>query len=296
MKKILFMITILFMGITVNASPDISILKDNRGNYTNKEGVIITPEFYNKTKDKIDAYDIENINEDLYDQIMSSEELISLQNIVVETSYIKNNKKIPIIQKVYTLEEYETQKSALSSIATATPVSTTSKYITMSVTKIQGNIYSFYMSNRWKSGHLPEYRSFDIFAMRWETTGKIQILNTKDYSYNGTQAFDNSGKIEEIEYTSNLSNFQTFVNGISLSQNLVDDSTYYYQTINTPVTCTGNVSLFGTYQHARGDVTLYDSKLFTLGPSGMGGVIVFGKQSTANIYDNTKGLSTSFTC
>lgn len=165
---------------------------------------------------------------------------------------------------------------------------TTYKTIYMHVSTLNG-VDTFYMRNRWEK--MPANRSFDVFAMRWTNANNISIR-----TYNGTQDYRTLNSTQEIEYAQTSNNFQTFTNGISLSQNLVNNSTYHVQTVKVEVNCTGETTLYGTYQHAQGDVTLAQSKLFTIGAGGMGNVIYWGTNELNAIYDNTAGVNLNFTC
>lgn len=50
----------------------------------------------------------------------------------------------------------------------------------------------------------------------------------------------------------------------------------------------------GAYAHAIVDTPLNNSKKYTLGPDGIGGLIVFNS-SVRNNYENSTGLQTSWT-
>lgn len=289
MKKILFGLLVMITSITVNAKSNIEVKFDKEDVYINKNNVSITKENYNKIKNVFSEEEITNLDIKTYSLIEDSKEIISVETKYIETTYFEDSLKSIKLQREISKEEYEENIAR----AATPPIYDQRKYtdyktLRMIVSKDYQNIYSFYFQNVWKK--MPKYRSFDIIAFRWD--GNVSIRK-----YEGSQYFEQpNGNKETIDYNSSSENFQTFRNGISLSQNLVDDATAYDQTLTVLATCSGKVDLFGTYQHAQADISLYDSKLFTLGPSGMGGVIVFGKQSTANIYDNTPGLSTTFTC
>ncbi len=119
-------------------------------------------------------------------------------------------------------------------------------------------------------------------------------ITSEDYS--GEQEFKRDGTISYVNYPDTDDNYEVFSHGIGLSQNLVDNASNYYNSLDIYAECTGNVTLYGTYQHAVTDLTLSDSKRYTLGADGMGNVLIFANNTIANKYDNTQGLNISFTC
>ena len=300
MKKTILIIALAIIAMNKVNATTISNTIEEKGKYINFYGTTIEKATYDKIKSIVSDEDIEYMIQEEYYDIKHNDKLIGFTSFVNEKKYvITSGQKLLIEENNISVQEYveksESNKynsnvrSTNSDLGNIT-YSTEYKRINMHVSEHDG-VKTFYMYNRWLN--LPVNRSFDVFAMRWTNQNNISII-----AYNGTQEYKTSASntIQTINYAQTSNNFQTFRNGISLSQNLVDNATYYMQTINVQVNCTGETTLYGTYQHAQGDVTLAQSKLFTIGSGGMGNVIYWGTNELNSIYDNTAGVELTFTC
>ena len=296
MKKI-FIIILILMFIPIIKAESINKNIEISGKYQNFNGVNIDKENYNKIKNILTESEIENLTQEDYQEIEKSEKILDATIYVSEKKYvIVSGTRLLIEENDLSIAEYNEITDNNSNLVKTNSIDenvsyeTTYKFIYMHAST-SDNIETFYMRNRWKE--MPANRSFDVFAMRWTNANNISIR-----TYNGTQDYKTTtnNTLQAIDYTQTSNNFQTFTNGISLSQNLVNNGTYYYQTIKVQVNCTGETTLYGTYQHAQGDVTLAQSKLFTIGSGGMGNVIYWGTNELNSIYDNTAGANLTFTC
>lgn len=284
MKKLIFMCALFLAVFTVKAQSIEEIIKEN-GIYSNKNGVVITEENYNKVKDYYSEEKIDSISKQLYEVIENSIGMKGYDEKTVENGYINQNGT-----RKYTTRTYNrnNMKNSLIFIPQNYIVITESKRMELSVFAGENDNTIVSIENNWKSGKLPKYRSYDVFAIRW-TGGNI--IKTDFW---GEQDYGNA-EHETVYYDNTTINKKDFSDGVGLSQNLVDGATSYYQFMNQQIFCTGTVDVYGTYQHAQADVTLEQSKSYNLSSSGMGGVINF-YNSVAQYYDNTPGLHIHFTC
>lgn len=145
----------------------------------------------------------------------------------------------------------------------------------------------YYKTNSWTKADLsvvwntvPKVKSYDVLALRFaspvtfQTVTGYQMTNigTQNYSYNGT-------------------NMKKFSNGVGLSMNLMDDATSFSCSLHATINNTNNViPVYGTYQHAKTDVTLATSQSYTLSSSGLGGVLAFNTNTIKNYYDGMGGV------
>lgn len=230
------------------------------------------------------------MKQEFYNRLENVEEIVSSSYKIVENIYFEINGKANLItEKEITYEEFKTKSSQLETNESCGTGcwKTDYKRIRLYFWTHTDGTHSFIIDNEWLKD--PVIRSYDIIAMRW--TGNVNKGKIK-----GVQDFKQNGVAKSIEYTASLSNVYYNSNGVGISMNLVDDAYDFSNTLIFPVNCSGTVNLYGTYQHAVEDISLSDSLKYTFGPSGMGGVLVFGNTSIANKYDNTQGLHISFAC
>lgn len=154
---------------------------------------------------------------------------------------------------------------------------TASKYVSL----------QYYKTNSWTKADLavvwytvPKVKSFDVLALRFaspvtfQTVTGYQMTNigTQNYSYNGT-------------------NMKKFSNGVGISMNLMDDATSFNCSLHATINNTSNIiPVYGTYQHAKTNVTLATSQSYTLSSSGLGGVLAFNTSTIKNYYDGMGGV------
>ncbi len=234
------------------------------------------------SKKQIDLMSDETID------ILLTNDIQSLDTVLVVTTYYSNNITLPEIVKREVIYDYSA--SDLENDCECELVAriqgtceTEYKVLTLSVFK-DGNEINFLMINEWKK--MPVYKSFDVIALRW--TGGFSLTN-----YAGNQ--DTNGNSGNIDYTRTSSNFKTASSGIGLSQNLVDSATEIYQDMLAVGTCTTGGTVYGTYQHAQANITLATSKSYTFHQNGMGGVLNF-TGNAVGVYDDTPGLHLNYTC
>ena len=135
----------------------------------------------------------------------------------------------------------------------------------------------------WKSS--PTYQSYDVIAIRGENV----IFDAS--SIYGIQQFVKNGETDFVTYNKSTTNTKIFSNGIGISMNLVDNSTYYRLRLSVSYTKKStNGSIYGSYQHATQNVTLAQSQNYNISSNGYGKVIEFNN-SVKNIYDGMNGVN-----
>lgn len=217
-------------------------------------------------------------------------DVIAYKSSIVKTTYYGNSISLPqkVSEKIISIDEYiENNNSGSVNLFTASSVDvveTNMKYIRLIVLGNGTDGLTFNLVNEWLS--MPKYKSFDVIAFRW--TGDFSLSSYRGYQYtNG-----NSGN---VYYYEGNSNYKIGTKAIGLSQNLVDSATSIDNELYAVGTCTSGGTVYGTYQHAQADITLATSKLYNFSSSGMGGVLNF-YGNASGVYDNTSGLSLSYTC
>ena len=287
MKKITFILLALLIGAKVNALSISSELKEN-GTYINSEGVEITKEFYNEVNDKLTDDEINLIDKRLY-QTLSNSKIKTINIKFIETTSIKiADTKFIIKERTIDASSYNNLKS--STVVVDDGHITDYKTITLIVSD-KGTYYTFYIQNSWKKE--PTTKSYDVIALRWSGTVNEDTDNTEAIQDYKKTIYESGGT---ITYSPTSGNYKYFSNGVGLSQNLVDDYAIFTNTLSIPATCSGSVTVYGTYQHAQSAVTLAQSQSYTLSNSGLGNVLYYSNSTIRNKYDNTSGLSVNFTC
>ena len=162
------------------------------------------------------------------------------------------------------------------------------KYLYLAASNNNGAAFLSFVTH-WKI--MPATRSFDVNAARLYNLGII----------NGTQAgkqfYTVSGNTSYISYSFNGTNINNQSNGFGISMNLVNDTnltgleleiTSSLEVLNYPAI------IYTSYQHAITNLTLDESKSYTLSSLGMGDVILFNSNSTAAKYDGMGGTDFYF--
>ena len=156
---------------------------------------------------------------------------------------------------------------------------TTGKKIDISYYKNAANNYVIDLHNAWKIN--PTYRSHDIIAARW-TTSK----STSDYTISGTQIAIGAST---VNYTESLSSdhMKKYAYGAGISQNLYDNYAPSGNTFRAVSSTSFGTYVYGTYQHATQNISLANSKSYTISSSGLGGVL---NHTYSSSYDGMDGI------
>lgn len=225
---------------------------------------------------------------------MSEEEKINyltkynLENAITSSVYFKgvsnNNNNDSYTWTEITKEEYEQEKEIAPY---SNYYSTNYKEESLVALPFQSNskYYTFTLYANWFA--MPAIRSYDVIAMRFYNVALISDTQ------NGMQKYRKKGASSHssVDYSPNGTNISKQDAGFGISMNLVDDSIDY---LHLEINCEGVVSgtnphVYGAYQHAVSNVTLAQSKSYTISGAGYGNVINFST-SVQNKYDGMRGV------
>ena len=159
---------------------------------------------------------------------------------------------------------------------------TASKRLSMLVSKDSNNYLSIFVSNIWLTE--PKVKSADIIAVRFNGSASL-------YNFWGEQHYTNSSGKQLVSYNNTVTNSQVFSNGLGISMNLVDAGSNFKCYLAWNGYSSGTLNIYASYQHATSNVTVADSKKYTLSSSGLGNVIKFNSSSISNKYDGMQGVS-----
>lgn len=301
MKKL----ALFLCGISLFAFGTFSVnaLEKNDVYFTNMNGVELTETQYNNllkgfSHDTINTMSAEMID-DLKDDI-NIKKVTTTKYVKTSTRYV-DNEPVQTTDSEISLEEFT--KAPKESTINPTKgarfaandfVETNYKKINLDVT-YGSSISTKYvtLTNVWKT--IPKVKSFDVLAI---SVGVPSISFNLNGHRSGYQKWD--GNV--INYAADSGNWKIvdsstiWKKGLGLSQNLVDDTTTSLENSIT-VTFLSGADPFpvrASYQHATSDLSLTQSKDYTLGTDGMGGLIKFSS-SVSGKYDNTPGLYAELT-
>lgn len=265
--------------------PDMVIAKD----ILNINGIVITEEEYNNFI-KVHSHDyIMTMNEEQYNKLASLDysNVISTKKYVLSTYNPSLNltTEREITENEYNAFEREGNTRLNSGSVTA---ETNAKILVMGFV---ANSYWHYatLTATWK--YMPSVREYDVigfygdgFTIREGSQAGQQMYTDANYNY------------QVINYAWNGTNIKKFTNGYGISMNLVNP-TIHSLSLDTACDLRADVTnpvLFGSYQHAvDSSITLTQSKNYTLGSGGLGGVFVYPYNISAK-YDGMSGVILTF--
>lgn len=148
-----------------------------------------------------------------------------------------------------------------------------------------GSSYEIYMGAVWKV--IPAARSYDVIALRFNN---VALISGSHYGYQFYKLNGASGS-SHISYSANGTNIYHQDQGFGISMNLVNDDIVNLQ---LEIGVSGIISgsyphVYGSYQHAVDDVTLTQSKYYTISGAGYGNVINF-YPNIQDMYDGMDGV------
>lgn len=181
-------------------------------------------------------------------------------------------------------EEEATNATENTPTTRATYHETTYKNIQISAAKSGTNTYFMVLDTLWLKS--PYIKSYNVIAIRTDDATVVEGTQR------GIQAYIYSnGNVGYVNYSNGGTNMVKADNGFGISMNLVDDANTYECTIETTVTATTEwATVYGSYQHAATNVTLAQSKSYTISHNGYGKVINFAT-AVQNDYDGMQGVS-----
>lgn len=179
-------------------------------------------------------------------------------------------------------------KAAIESgiMPAATYYTTSYKNLVISKMKLGTNSYFIHLTNNWLIN--PSVKSYDVIAMRMDDVTMSAGTQTGIQMYNTS-----NGGSGSVDYSYQGTNMVLSSNGFGISMNLVDAGTGFTCEIEAVVTATSEwATVYGSYQHAVENVSLANSKAYTISHNGYGKVINFAT-GIQNSYDAMKGVSIS---
>lgn len=182
------------------------------------------------------------------------------------------------------------------------------------IIEIEESEFNFYKNNKIEllnNEHTTTYKKIEIINTNNLITLKVNWLKSPTYTsydviavrgygvsfYNdtlvGMQTYNKNGQVQNINYNINSNNTKVFTNGVGISMNLVDGASDFELLLEVGYVKTSNsATVYGSYQHAQKNVTLNQSKNYTISPNGLGEVIDFSS-SVRNYYDGMGGVNIS---
>lgn len=182
------------------------------------------------------------------------------------------------------VSEEEATNATMNIATQGASYTTTYKNIQISATEAGTNYYFILLDNVWLKS--PYIKSYDVIAIRTDDA------TVTEGTQEGTQAYIyKNGSVGYVNYSNGGTNMVKADNGFGISMNLVDDANTYQCTIEATVTATTEwATVYGSYQHAATNVTLAQSKSYTISHNGYGKVINFAT-AVQNDYDGMQGVS-----
>lgn len=255
----------------------------NAKNIFNNNGVVISEDEYNNFT-KIHTHDyIMNLDDAKYEHLKELD-FSTLKTDVkyFETSYNPSLKLYST--KEITEEEYNSEPLRISG---GDYHETTSKKLAMAIVNGTAWVYVT-LDLAWKK--IPSTRSFDVIGFYADG------MSPRNGSQYGDQTYFINGQYNKIEYSWNGTNIKRFNNGYGISMNLVNNSglqSLHCSTWADMYVNSNHGSLFGSYQHAVTNLSLANSKNYTLGSGGLGGVFIY-PLNISQKYDGMGGTRINF--
>lgn len=282
MKKIKTIITLVLLLTLV--SPIVTSA-EGKIYYTNLRGVELTETQYNNLKRVFDENTIATLDQKTIDYYKDEEKLSKSENekyIKTEEYLDSTGKIIDTINTEVTKQEaelfVENQKNGVQPLSDSHQ--TNMKRINISIAATP-SVKTITITNTWLS--MPSVRSYDVIGFRNGTGNSIAINSVSAYQQADGQT---------VTYSMGGSNFKSTNQGCGISMNIVDSVSGSLSN-SMSVTVINNSSIYtayGTYQHAQSNVTLDQSKNYSINANGLGGVLDFASSVRGN-YDGMQGVS-----
>ena len=249
--------------------------------YINDLGVVILEEDYNNLKKIYTEKYISVLDENEYSRIKNLN--LDYDNVQTTVNYVKteiNNVTGEVSETYITEEEYEATQ--INPQTRATVYETLYKKTQLTLTQVDSEDAYFSYTALWKM--LPSTRSFDVIGARLSNMSKV------NGTQQGKQIYVLNGVTDYVQYNFNGTNINNFSNGFGISMNLLNSNVTYLEcTIDASLEIDAYpATIFTSYQHATSDVTLAQSKSYTIG-AGLGSVFVFSDDNIAEKYDAMQG-------
>lgn len=266
--------------------------------YINQNGVSFTREEYNTINKNFNKDEISKMSKFVAEQLKKNPlvetdrqtayyeviEKLDLNGNVTdvrerEISYMEMKKKLA--------EEKAVKSTTGGGIEDKAHYETSMKEIKMVGKKSGASINRVTITNTWLK--LPKTRSFDVIALRIGSAA----LTVSPESIKAKQVWDYKN---EIEYNSTGDHVRKATKGIGVSMNLSNkaEKRIVNELEVTFVSGDDPLKVYGSYQHAKENVSLKTSKKYTISKDGLGNVIKFN-DAVKGKYDGMKGINIKLT-
>lgn len=283
MEKIKKIVMIVVLAILI--APALVSAKTKETYFKTESGYGITEEQYNNLIKVFSRDTIYTMDKSVVDLYKDNKNLTkSEKEIYVRTDeyFDENGNVISSVDKEVSKEVAESfvqnQKGGIQTLASSHQ--TNMKKITIGLVA-QLSVKTITITNTWLS--IPSVKSYDVIGYRNGTGAAVSINSVSGY-----QKWD--GNV--ISYNSGSENYKSAGNGCGISMNIVDNVSRSLENSMT-VTVINNAytyTAYGTYQHAQSNVTLAQSKNYTVNANGLGGVLDFAA-SVRGYYDGMQGVN-----
>lgn len=247
--------------------------QDTDAYYSNDLGLELTEEEYEYATQYVDDIELKFFTREDFDYVFEDFEKHHVGSDSVVFTETANDYKLTY---------------SLNSISDWSAIHTTSmKKLTMDAYYTQGTVIKLTLRCTWTS--IPKIKSYDVIGFAVNSGGAFTLNTESDPNVWGYQIYDGN----QIYYDYASKNMKKSLVGQGLSTNISDsviNSLIVELAANLIVL--GDLSVYGSYQHATSNVTLSQSKNYTFSTSGMGNVFKFAN-SVKSKYDNTQGLCIS---
>ncbi len=251
--------------------------------YTNLNGVEMNELQYHKMTQLFSDKKIEHLTQEDFDKYKNAN-IISSDVMYQKTTYQGDE---VISEEIVSEEEYKNYSNG----NVCTPLSDSNQYIQTEYKRLSATIFDTSSLNiigalSWSK--MPKYRSYDVFAMRFQFFDYSNAYGVQEY-YIG-----NSGG--RFDYNSAEPGYKGFATGFGISMNLKDGSNIdgYELSIGAKLSVNTTSSAYAnawvTYQHAQRDLTREQSKSYGLSIAGLGNVLYYEDVNIRNAYDAMGGL------
>lgn len=255
----------------------------------NNNGIEISEEDYNNFI-KIHNHDfLMNLDIEHYNRLKE----LDFSTLKTDTKYIVSsyNPNLKLFTSKEVSEEefnkFDEKDNVPSRVTGGDYHETTSKRLAMTI--VSGTAWDYAtLELAWKK--IPSTRSFDVIGFYADG------MSPRNGSQRGQQSYHINGQYNVIDYSWNGTNIKRFDNGYGISMNLVNNTglqSLHCTTWADMYVNSNHGSLFGSYQHAVTNLTLANSKNYTLGGSGLGNVFIY-PINISQKYDGMGGTRINF--
>lgn len=266
--------------------------------YRNSQGVSFTREEYTKISNYFDSDSIAKMSPYIAEalknnEIVETDSEVAYFEVIEKTDSSGNVTQIGEREISFTeaQQKLKADKAAKSSVngglEDRSQYHTSMKKITMHGYKAGASVNRIEIKNEWLS--LPKTRSFDVLALRVDAPS----VTISPESIRAKQIWD--GK-NEVNYDSTGDHVKKASKGIGVSMNLSNKAKESIVSELNVTFLSGKdpFKVYGSYQHAKENVSLKTSKKYTISKDGYGNVIKF-KDTVKDKYDGMKGINIKLT-